>query len=397
MHNYGASNSTFLGTNAGNLTNNSNNNVGIGAYSLNGIATGNSNVAIGSNALTVNDGQDNIAIGHEALYNSTLGSFSTVVGSEAAKNCAATLFEITAVGYRALNYAVAGGCTAVGCNALTGSASTTNASINNSAFGYRSLIDIYSGSNNSAFGMESLGANQTGNNLTAVGALALVQLVSGSDSIAIGNQAGYYYTTSESSNIIIGNKGTIGDNNKIRIGTQGSGAGQQNACYIAGISGVTVPTPQMVAINPSTGQLGSIPISIPLHAKLSLNSTQILSLNSSPITIVSAVGANTIINVVNVSARFVYGGNTPFLTGGTVGLYYTSSSGIQATMGFFSTVMLGSVDGYASAPANLLVDEPIGGIDNQDIVIASSADFTGNITADNSLIVDVVYWVSTLT
>jgi hypothetical protein len=66
-------------------------------------------------------------------------------------------------------------------------------------------------------------------------------------------------------------------------------------------------------------------------------------------------------------------------------------------MGFFSTVMLGSVDGYASAPANLLVDEPIGGIDNQDIVIASSADFTGNITADNSLIVDVVYWVSTLT
>jgi len=45
------------------------------------------------------------------------------------------------------------------------------------------------------------------------------------------------YTGVESSNIIIGSPGIIGDSHQIRIGVQGTAAGQQDLCTIAGIYG----------------------------------------------------------------------------------------------------------------------------------------------------------------
>ncbi|HXC05149.1 MAG TPA: hypothetical protein VNZ86_10390, partial [Bacteroidia bacterium] len=47
-------------------------------------------------------------------------------------------------------------------------------------------------------------------------------------------------------------------NNTIRVGTQGSGSGQQNKCFIAGIASVSVSNVNFVTINTSTGQLGSV-------------------------------------------------------------------------------------------------------------------------------------------
>ena len=65
----------------------------------------------------------------------------------------------------------------------------------------------------------------------------------------------------ESSNIVIGNNGTAGDNNVIRIGTQGTGSAQQSTCYIAGIEGVNVGSiATVVSIATATGQLGSTTI-----------------------------------------------------------------------------------------------------------------------------------------
>lgn len=111
----------------------------------------------------------------------------------------------------------------------------------NCSVGYLSLSSLNNGSGNNAFGYAAL------ENM----------LTTGSYNIAIGYQSGISYTTSESSNILLSNSGTIAESNTIRIGTQGAGAGQQNTCFIAGIASVAVSNTNMVTIDTTTGQLGS--------------------------------------------------------------------------------------------------------------------------------------------
>lgn len=107
-------------------------------------------------------------------------------------------------------------------------------------FGYGSLSSLTTGLRHAAFGQGCLGNITTGNT-----------------NIGFGNNAGTNYTSSESSNIVIGNQGTAAESNVIRIGTQGSGDGQQNKCFIAGIAGVSVSNKNLATIDSSTGQLGS--------------------------------------------------------------------------------------------------------------------------------------------
>ena len=76
---------------------------------------------------------------------------------------------------------------------------------------------------------------------------------------AYGWESGLSYVGTESSNVIIGSYGVIGDNNTIRIGNQGSGNNQQNRCFIAGIRGVTTTNADAVAVLiDSAGQLGTV-------------------------------------------------------------------------------------------------------------------------------------------
>lgn len=127
----------------------------------------------------------------------------------------------------------------------------------NVAIGLSALQSNISSSNNTAVGYLALGnytGTGTGANI-AIGNSALSGGFTGTNNIGIGNSVGNYSGT-ESSNIVIGTQGLAGDNNSIKIGTQGSGSGQQNTCYIAGIVGVTVSNAQVVTINSSTGQLG---------------------------------------------------------------------------------------------------------------------------------------------
>jgi hypothetical protein len=65
-----------------------------------------------------------------------------------------------------------------------------------------------------------------------------------------------------SSNIYLGEISTaLSESNSIRIGAQGSGLGQQNVTYIAGIYGSTSSSGVPVYIN-SNGQLGTLTSSI---------------------------------------------------------------------------------------------------------------------------------------
>jgi hypothetical protein len=100
-------------------------------------------------------------------------------------------------------------------------------------------------------GQNVLFANTTGNANTALGYNALQVNTTGSFNIAIGPLAGAALTTGDS-NIDIGNPGVAGEAQTIRIGFEGL----QIGTYIAGISGVTVPSGISVIVD-NNGHLGT--------------------------------------------------------------------------------------------------------------------------------------------
>jgi hypothetical protein len=110
-------------------------------------------------------------------------------------------------------------------------------------------------------GVFALGANTSGGENTATGVSALFHNTTGSSNIALGLLAGLNLTTG-SNNIDIGNGGSAGESNNIRIGTVGT----QNATFIAGISGVAV-TGAAVVVS-SSGQLGVAPSSVRFKDKI---------------------------------------------------------------------------------------------------------------------------------
>ncbi len=94
-----------------------------------------------------------------------------------------------------------------------------------------------------------------GSSNTYVGFSAGFHNLLGSNNTFIGGSAGSE-VTGGSSDILIANIGVSVESNTIRIGTQGSGDGQQNRAFIAGISGVTVSGGSPVYVD-SNGQLGT--------------------------------------------------------------------------------------------------------------------------------------------
>jgi len=136
------------------------------------------------------------------------------------------------------------------------SGTTNNTGASNTGLGASALGSLTSGNNNTAVGDHALGAKTSNDFNVALGASALSSLTTGDNNIAIGYSSGSNYTSTETSNIVIGNLGTALEGNTIRIGTSGSAGGQQNRCFIAGIDGVNVGSTAQVVTEVS-GQLGS--------------------------------------------------------------------------------------------------------------------------------------------
>ena len=95
---------------------------------------------------------------------------------------------------------------------------------------------------------------------TALGAAALANISTGALNVALGVNAGLNYVGAESSNLLINSAGVIGESNSIRIGTQGSGVGQQNKAFIAGVHNVTTALGDELGVRiNSEGQLSTGP------------------------------------------------------------------------------------------------------------------------------------------
>ena len=141
----------------------------------------------------------------------------------------------------------------------TGNITLTPAtSIHNLGLGYAVLENISTSQYNCFGGFAAANALTTGSNNSGWGRYSLRYLTTGNRNLALGAYSGFNYTGAESDNILIGSKGVATtDSHVIRIGIDGTGDYQQNACYIAGIYGYTPgPSAQMAVIG-SDGKLGT--------------------------------------------------------------------------------------------------------------------------------------------
>lgn len=210
LHAYGTSN-IWMGNNAGSFTTTGTQCIGIGENTL-------------SNASAT--GVGNVAVGYQSGQNLVAGAFNTLVGYQAGK------------------FASNGNCN------------------NNVVVGYNALNQSQSNSTDNVFIGYNAGAALTNRPFESVvigsQALAAATATNSNSNILIGFKAGFSFTAGESSNVIIGyTTGTAGDNNVLRIGNgTGTGSGQQNQCFISGITGATVTGTTVLC---STGnQLGTI-------------------------------------------------------------------------------------------------------------------------------------------
>jgi len=257
--NGGGSENTHIGSESG-LNNNGNQCVAVGMNTLSA-GNGGASTAVGFEAGQNATGANNTAVGWGALKDSTAGN-NTAVGTSAGLACTSGS-QNTYIGAssgssnQTTNYNVG-----VGMNTLN--AATTGAE--NTAVGTFSQALNISGSNNVSHGRSAL-ANvgklavpTTSNSYnTAVGYNCLGVVEDGEYNIGLGYNSGSAYTTTESSNIAIGNIGVGAESNVIRIGTNGGSAGQQNKAFIAGIRGVTTAVADAIPVLiDSAHQLGTV-------------------------------------------------------------------------------------------------------------------------------------------
>jgi hypothetical protein len=226
---------------------------------------------------------------------SITGNTVTIFANNAANNSGASVFFTNSGTVSTLNLTDSLYNTYLGINVGVVGRGTENVGVGQNVMYNLSPNGPGVAATNVGIGFNSLPALGYGHDNVGLGADSLLRVVDGNGNIGIGRQGGYgiagsasynvcigiasshpgpctgsynviigpytagkFYSGSESSNILLSHFGVNAENNAIHIGTQGSGAGQQNTCYIAGIVGVTNSNAQLVTINSSTGQLGVV-------------------------------------------------------------------------------------------------------------------------------------------
>lgn len=298
---------------------------------------------------------------------SITGSTVTIYANNAAQNAGSTVLFANSGTVSTLNVSDGNSNTIIGNSA----GNATISGNTNVGLGRGILRHLTSGSQNSAFGNATQANITSGQNNSSLGFQALNFLVTGSNNIAIGSLAGTFFTGAESSNILIGNGiGVLGDNNTIRIGSQGSGAGQQNTCYIAGINGVTLGgTPLSVVIDSTSGQLGvtSASAGVTIDGDTGSATGSTITFNATPTagssTSFSASGTTVALNLTDSNANTILGlnaGNGSISGTGNTGLgslvFQGLGSAINCTaMGYSALNGLGGNEGCTAVGYNAIL------------------------------------------
>jgi hypothetical protein len=227
IHTFGASNCTYIGKNAGSIavSNTSNNTTAVGNGCLTSITSGNYNVGVGVNSLAlVTTGVQNVAMG-DAAASWVTGDNNTAIGFEALKGFApgsASGIRNTAIG------SVAGRSNNTGSEnvyigffaGLNSSGGAENVVIGSQAFANANA------SQNVVIGYQAGNLSSGFTACTLVGKFALNNTNAGFYNLMLGYGSGTNYTGAESSNICLHSDGVLGDNNTLRIG-QSTGTGNR--------------------------------------------------------------------------------------------------------------------------------------------------------------------------
>lgn len=132
--------------------------------------------------------------------------------------------------------------------------------------------------------------------------------------------------------------------------------------------------------------------------KVNLTNAQLKAINSTPITVVAAQGANTVIVPLYAAAKFVYGGNNAFTGSNALDLFYVNASGRASITGVLSSpAMTGTATVYATNPAASQSTATVGLMDNVALVLSAAGNYAANAANDNTVIVTLAYYVATLT
>lgn len=139
-----------------------------------------------------NKSVNNVALGKDALMNSTTGTLNTGVGYLSLKSTTSG-FSNSAFGYATLQLNTGGvGNTAIGSYALNRLGQDGQSYNSNVAFGFQAGINLVSGASNLFLGTNSASGSTTLVNSNAnvgVGTLTLSKLATGSNNIALGSNA----------------------------------------------------------------------------------------------------------------------------------------------------------------------------------------------------------------
>lgn len=187
------------------------NNLGIGYQVMNGANSGNNNIAVGQNTMSVNSGSYNIATGYKTM-SSNSGSYNIAVGDQTLNANNGGNYNL-AMGYQSMN--------------------STNTGNYNIAIG-QSAMNINSGSNNIALGSNSLTGN-TGNYNLGIGSTNLASN-KGSYNIAIGDLSLNTNSNGANYNLAMGNQSMNGTNtgsNNLAFGSNAmnTNSGNNNAAF----------------------------------------------------------------------------------------------------------------------------------------------------------------------
>lgn len=250
----GISNTAF-GHVSSNLISTGNFNTAIGEGSLfNASSAISGSTAIGWHSMLLASGTNNTAVGYGTLLAGVSGSQNACVGAGAFTTLT-TGSDNVAVGYQA-----GSGMTSANKNVVMGTFAGFNCdgAVSNVGIGYDTFnnsIGTSSGQNNVFVGSLAATAIGNANSNTGIGWSSLTNISTGAFNSCFGANSGSVYLT-ESSNICIMHTGVAADANTLRIGTQGTGSGQVNLAFIAGITGATVTGAGVLCS--TAGQLGTV-------------------------------------------------------------------------------------------------------------------------------------------
>ncbi len=390
---------TMIGQGCGVANTSATHTTALGLNTLNAIGSGDGNSVIGSGSAPLLDsGTGNSIVGYNCMTlananetgNSVLGYLALNGGLGCARNIAIGVGPMQAA-------------SGAKDNIVMGT-STANNLINDG------MGDAHEGCDNIIIGNGSFDSATTSEFNVSIGGNIASSMLTGNYNILLGSgnnssiNVGDSYVSSESSNIILQNSGVVGDNNTIRIGTQGSGDAQQDTCFIAGIASVSTSNSEFVTIDTTTGQLGSTSSSaFTLTARVQLTSAQVKSINATPITLIPAQGVGTVIRVISVFANLNYGGTNAFTnpSNTNLALYYTNNTGLEVEtniledLGVVATQDVGQYAPIAASAGSL----PTGTIENTPVVITTDngvSEFGGNAANNNTITVTAVYMTVTL-